>query len=145
MKLAIDLESSDEEVFTQHLLSISTKNAKKQNINTCFGSIQFEVRHTAMTSKSQNHNPSGSEPHCRKRQHGPWQARGITRPNSNLQRGFYVLILRDFYVLFFFFFCVNVVSHRVYWDSKNILLTSTNIASPVMSWDSDGEQCSLPK
>ena len=103
MKLAIDLESSDEEVFTQHLLSISTKNAKKQNINTCFGSIQFEVRHTAMTSKSQNHNPSGSEPHCRTRQHGPWQARGITRPNSNLQRGFYVLILRDFYVLFFFF------------------------------------------
>ena len=38
-----------------------------------------------MTSKSQNHNPSGSEPCCQKRQHGPWQARGITYPNSNLQ------------------------------------------------------------
>ena len=30
-----------------------------------------------------------------------------------------------------------MVSHRVYLDSKNILLTSTNIASPVMSWESD--------
>ena len=71
-----------------------------------------------MTSKSQNHNPSGSEPCCQKRQHGSWQARGITRPNSNLQGRtypalriftylFYIHSQNKFWVSFFFFVLIS--------------------------------------
>ena len=70
-----------------------------------------------MTSKSQNHNPSGSEPCCQKRQHGPWQARGSTRPNSNLQgrthperflRTYFMFTTKIIFEFLFFFFLVLI-------------------------------------